>query len=539
MLLHRCRLHRYSSGSLLAYTGRRKYSVAAIDEIAKAKIHEADSAEINEDLVVAAVVDKVEVENQEQHEVVQQRVRYIIREEMTKDESGNMHFKRTRAQEEKWSSSSAAYSTVPTGYTFARETEVVQDGEVGPVTKKTKFEVNERKIEMLEIELRFKDEQSEKRDLQAQLEKEHLQAKIEKEHLQAKIEKHDLQAQIEKQDLQARIEKQDLQAQIEKKQAQIEKNDLQANLEKRCIEMQFKMDAIERDALKLEIEQMRTKSYGNQSAQRTKMAQSLYTRITTDNSTFYGKDVNVTAMILRTLLFDKDDDDKVKEICKAISQIKETDPTLYTLVRRPARVRIQAPLLYGQSESNSHHQQVGCIRAKLVATGIVGVTQRSIATTPPDLMDDELPSELRNLGNLVQTVWEPCVTYWPELKTHSGQWSEQNCRVSKGLVRTQHQLDVYEETWKREEYIELRTLRGILEHPQSLAKHNRGIRRVMDVLAERRSVLDGNSRKIWARLNSVYNRQCVTLYRLASCLYDGFQLDSDILQINNVIFGKK
>ena len=61
---------------------------------------------------------------------------------------------------------------------------------------------------------------------------------------------------------------------------------------------------------------------------------------------------------------------------------------------------------------------------------------------------------------------------------------------------------------------------------------------MMDVLAERRSVLDGNSRKVGARLNSVYNRQCVTLYRLASCLYDGFQLDNDILQIN-IIFSKK
>ena len=104
---------------------------------------------------------------------------------------------------------------------------------------------------------------------------------------------------------------------------------------------------------------------------------------------------------------------------------------------------------------------------------------------------------------------------------------------------TQHQLHVYEETWKREEYIELRILRGILDHPQSLAKHNGGIRRVMDVLAERRSVLDGSSRKVGARLNSVYNRQCVRLYKLASCLYDGFPLDSDILQINNVIFSKR
>ena len=282
--------------------------MAAIDEIAKAKIHETtDSAEINEHLVVAAVVDKVEVENQEQHEGVQQRVRYIIREEMTKHESGNMHFKRTRAQEEEWLTSSAAYPTVPTGCTFTTETEVVQGGEGGPVNKITKFEVNERKIEMLEIELRFKDEKSEKKDLQAQLQKQ------------------DLQAQLDKRDLQAQLDKRDLQAQIEQ-------NHLQANLERRCMELQCKMDAMGRDALKLEIEQMKS----NQLAQRTK-TQSLYTRITADDSTFYGKDGNVTAMILRASLFNKDDDDRIKEICIAISQIKATDPTLCTLVRRPPR----------------------------------------------------------------------------------------------------------------------------------------------------------------------------------------------------------
>ena len=52
--------------------------------------------------------------------------------------------------------------------------------------------------------------------------------------------------------------------------------------------------------------------------------------------------------------------------------------------------------------------------------GIIADPDASIAT-PPDLMDDELPLELRSLVNLVQTVWEPCVTDWPELKAHSRQ----------------------------------------------------------------------------------------------------------------------